>query len=119
MNILFSVLSLVVVFDSASANLRTHHTARTPKHHRKNPFANMPHEVVIHTPKFDIEKFKPPKELHFMDNEMKKIKEIEAREMDELKAEENAIKKVEADYLASDLHKEALEMKLKKLPFNV
>ena len=119
MNILISILSLVLVFDSVSAHRRTHHTARTPRHHRKNPFANMPHEIVIHTPKFDIEKYKPPKELHIMEDQMKKIKEIEAKEMEELKAEESAIKKVETDYLASDLHKEAVEMKLMKLPFNV
>ena len=119
MNILFSILGLVIAFDAVSGHRRTHHTARTPRHHRKNPFSNMPHEVVIHTPKFDIEKYRPPKELHIMENEMQKIKQLEAREMDELKAEEAAIKKVETDYLASDLHKEALHMKLFKLPLNV
>ena len=119
MNILLSVVSVVVMLNLVSGHRHAHRMARTPRHHRKNPFSNMPHEVVIHTPKFDIEKYKPPKELHIMENEMQKVKELEAKEMEELKAEEAAIKKVETDYLASDLHKEALHMQFMKLPLNV
>jgi signal recognition particle receptor subunit beta len=115
MNILFSILSLAIVSDG---HRRTHHAFRTPRHHRKNPFSNMVHEIAIHTPKLDLEQYKPPKELHIMEDQMKEIQSIEAKETDELRAEEDVIKKVETDYLASDLHKEAVEMKLMKLPYD-
>jgi hypothetical protein len=110
---------LTIISDFGDCHRRTHHAFRTPRHHRKNPFANMAHEIVIHTPKLDLEKYKPPKELHIMEDQMKQIRDIEAKETEELKAEENAIKKVETDFLASDLHKEAVEMKLMKLPYDV
>ncbi len=113
MKIIFSILSIATI---VFGHRRTHHT---PRHHRKNPFANMPHQVVLHKSRFDLEKYKPPKELHIMDKEMQKIKEIEEKEHEELKAEESAIKKVESDYLASDLHKEAMETRFYNVPMEV
>ncbi len=76
--------------------------------HKKKHQLNLPHEVVFHGLNVDLDKFKSSEPI-VMDTSA--IEALEASEHKELDTEEDMLKKVETEYLGSDLHKEALTAK--------
>ena len=82
------------------------------KHKRHSNIENLNHKIVVHGHKFDMDPYKPPAKVPGLENVMEKIRQIEDEEEADVRKEQDVIKKVEEEYLNSDLHKEALTLKL-------
>ena len=94
-----------ISFDSSSE--------RTSKQHKKHSaYENLNHQITVHGHKFDVEKYKPPAKIPGLSDVMDQIRKVEDEEETQVRNEQEAIHKVEDEYLNSDLHKEALTMKL-------
>jgi len=82
------------------------------KNKKHSAFENLNHKVTVHGRKFYLDQYKPAAEIPEMTNLMEHIKQVEEEEESQVKIEQDAIHKVEDEFLNSDLHKEALTMKL-------
>lgn len=75
--------------------------------HKKKHQLNLPHTVTFHGLNFDMDQYRPaPARL-----DTSQISMLEDQEKKEIQTEEDMLKKVENEYLGSDLHKEALSLK--------
>ena len=81
--------------------------------HRHSSIADLPHTITFHGLHVDLDQLKPPVRETGMDALSKQISTIQEKEHSQLVAEEEAIKKVETEFLNSDLHKEALAIKFR------
>lgn len=96
-------ITACVVFVSVLAGA----AAVTAPVHRKKHKLNLPHTVTFHGLNVDLDQYKPGP-VHV---DMSQISALEDQERKEIQLEEDILKKVETEYLNSDLHKEALRLK--------
>jgi hypothetical protein len=81
-----------------------------PKKHSN--IDNLNHKITLHGHKLDVDQYKPPVKIPGLEAMIEKIHQVEDEEESEVKNEQEVIRKVEDEFLNSDLHKEALSMKL-------
>ena len=82
------------------------------------------HHLAIGTPRpiefnglphLDVEEMRPPKHLQAFGELAKKYNAVEENLHQEIEKQINQVNLVESEFLASDLHKEALAMKLRRV----
>ena len=81
-------------------------------HVRRHTLIEKPHPIVYHEMNLDMDKYRPPARETGLDNLQPLIAALTSRELEKLKKDKENLDRVQNEFLQSDLHKEALNMKI-------
>ena len=81
--------------------------------HKHSTVIDLPHKITFNGLHLDLDQFKPRASETGMDSLKAEIVKIGEKEHQQLQAEQDVIKKVENEFLESDLHKEAMTLKFR------